>query len=886
MGLSLVIDGTSVATPPGSYQYVRVNLWLVTSDPVDKQGKAAADAWTWGSNQGARTLDKDSYNSVGVYNEGPDDTCNVYLPVHSWKDLPASGLALTGNLAEVLYHEGFHCVQNFMIGKESVEAMDRSPSWITEGSAAWVGADLAGQNSRSSWWTDWLVQTGRSLAARDYDAIGFYSALAQAGTDPWTRFADVFDANAGSTKLDSDASFSTFTSGTPTLADVWSPTYFRHPDWGSDWEPQGLGVSADHPPVGTIVPSTTPQTFDASALAVALRQIEKPSAKKVVVVSSGGPVRIRDDGTIEQVGFTRGAFCFSDDQCKPCPEANQQSNNARQATAPLRIGVTGMSGGDQVTVVLADRDKHCKDPEPDQWGRAVSPPPGGGGTSQEPPTPSPPCTTSCASSDGDPHLVTVDGFRYDFQAAGEFRALAAGDGFEVQVRQEMFGDHSNISANTAVAMSVMGDHVGVYMASGEPEVHLDGAVAHIDGTTKLAHGGTVSLDSGSVAVAWPDGSTVWAVPSRGGSTYGLHVIVSLDASRKAQTTGLLASAPGGRLTARDGTQVTYAAPQPGSQAYTDLFRTFGDSWRVSAAESLFDYPDKQHDEFDLRQFPDTATSLDTLSADDLARGRAACAGVRDPQRRDECTFDVGLTGETALADSYDVIEAVVAPAGVLVVGSTSPTRTVQSETADRYRLVITQPGTVYLRHGDVSDATGTVVSTLTDAGGATLATLPLDEDYGPFQVTPGVYTLSVEAPKDATATYSYSLLSVPPDQTFAISIGDTVDASTGTGAGNIESWGAKDVYSFSASAGDDLAVVGQDCTDATSILRWTLYLGDEEQTEGALSCGPSSDTVQITQDGSYRIEVTAAVTGITYGDFELPEGVGYDGRYGFQLQRR
>lgn len=38
-------------------------------------------------------------------------------------------------------------------------------------------------------------------------------------------------------------------------------------------------------------------------------------------------------------------------------------------------------------------------------------------------------------NDGDPHLTTVDGIHYDFQAAGEFVSLRDADGLEIQTRQ-------------------------------------------------------------------------------------------------------------------------------------------------------------------------------------------------------------------------------------------------------------------------------------------------------------------------------------------------------------------------------------------------------------------------------------------------------------------
>jgi TIR domain len=67
-------------------------------------------------------------------------------------------------------------------------------------------------------------------------------------------------------------------------------------------------------------------------------------------------------------------------------------------------------------------------------------------------------------------------------------------------------------------------------------------------------------------------------------------------------------------------------------------------------------------------------------------------------------------------------------------------------------------------------------------------------------VTGGRYTLTVGSKQSgATGLYSFALYDVPPPQRFDIRIGDTIsDGVPGPGAGYIESPGAQDVYSFTA----------------------------------------------------------------------------------------
>jgi len=61
------------------------------------------------------------------------------------------------------------------------------------------------------------------------------------------------------------------------------------------------------------------------------------------------------------------------------------------------------------------------------------------------------CRGGCGETNGDPHLLTFDKLRYDFQAAGEFVVTRNKKGdFEVQSRQQPWADSRYVSINTAV----------------------------------------------------------------------------------------------------------------------------------------------------------------------------------------------------------------------------------------------------------------------------------------------------------------------------------------------------------------------------------------------------------------------------------------------------
>ncbi len=90
----------------------------------------------------------------------------------------------------------------------------------------------------------------------------------------------------------------------------------------------------------------------------------------------------------------------------------------------------------------------------------------------------------------------------------------------------------------------------------------------------------------------------------------------------------------------------------------------------------------------------------------------------------------------------------------------------------------------------------------------------------------GTYTVAVRGANAATTgTYSFSLLLSPPPELFAIHFGDTVSEGVpAAGAGNVESPGARDVYSFDAAAGQTAIF---DLLDgANTRLAWSLTAPD------------------------------------------------------------
>lgn len=230
----------------------------------------------------------------------------------------------------------------------------------------------------------------------------------------------------------------------------------------------------------------------------------------------------------------------------------------------------------------------------------------------------PPHTATCGPTriEGDPHITTADGAHYDFQAAGEFISLRDANGSEIQTRQTPIattgpgtdshdGLSTCVSLNSAVAARV-GDHRVTYEPnlSGGPDpsglqLRIDGALTTLGPSgINLGGGGHVAqLTAGILEVDFPDGKTLFVTPQYW-TTYGkwyLNVDVSnagliTSDGGGAQLRGIAGPIPEGSwLPALPSGASMGAMPSSLPQRYSDLYHKFGEAWRVTRKDSLFDY---------------------------------------------------------------------------------------------------------------------------------------------------------------------------------------------------------------------------------------------------------------------------------------------------------
>ncbi len=284
------------------------------------------------------------------------------------------------------------------------------------------------------------------------------------------------------------------------------------------------------------------------------------------------------------------------------------------------------------------------------------------------------------SDNGDPHIRTIDGTNYDFQAVGEFTLLADRDGMVIQTRQTPVptatpitnaytGLTSCVSVNTAVA-ALVGSHRVSYQpggADGSLEFYVDGK--RLDLTAR-----TLNLDNNRVTGVPIDGKmalridfsnhAVLIATPRYWSSNDIHYL-NISVSHTHGDEGLMGKIPAGNWLPRlrSGAKL---GPKPKDlhERYVQLYKTFADSWRVTDRTSLFtyatgkstaDYTDKDWPTFQppckLKpgfEIPG-ATVLPAIPEDEA---KTVCQAVTEGDLFANCVADVSATGDKSFADGY------------------------------------------------------------------------------------------------------------------------------------------------------------------------------------------------------------------------------------------
>ena len=138
----------------------------------------------------------------------------------------------------------------------------------------------------------------------------------------------------------------------------------------------------------------------------------------------------------------------------------------------------------------------------------------------------------------------------------------------------------------------------------------------------------------------------------------------------------------------------------------------------------------------------------------------------------------------------------------------------------------------------------------------------------------GAYTLTVSSIADGTATYQFEIFQVVP-QHFNIAIGQVVNTNTAAGAGNIETPGAQDIYTFQATAGETVCFDAQSGSNCAAPIKWRCVDatggGPVDQAFAAGGpCGPADPgTLVLTNGGAYTLTVSSIADGTATYQFEI-----------------
>jgi hypothetical protein len=461
------------------------------------------------------------------------------------------------------------------------------------------------------------------------------------------------------------------------------------------------------------------------------------------------------------------------------------------------------------------------------------------------------CTGAhCGSTNGDPHLRTFDGLRYDFQAVGEFIAARNKSGsYEIQVRQEPWETSRIVSLNTSVALKMGKDTLEI-QAGKALELLVNGKRQALEAKT-LPGGGRIAIERGVVILVWTDGSKAYV---RSVGAYGLALSVQPSATLAGTLEGLLGDANGNSnndLRARGDSKTI-------KPVHDELYPKFADSWRISNDTSLFTYSrNKTTAAYTDRSFPDELHDPKKLAGYAAAEAFCRSMGITNHTVLANCALDVAVTGrpEFARAAVYEQSFAIRADLGgttwrltVKNPGET-PSATFDAKAGEKIYLDVPQSslpsqcGILDLHRPDGQEITsGCIINGQGEIDGIVL---PSD----------GTYTIRLTPSSEATGTAFLRLLRITDERISVTPDGKRVTAT-------ISKPGVVSYLTFNGKAGQRVYVDIPSSTlrSQCGIVR-LLKPDGSEFTSGCIINGRGEiDTAVLPENGQYTIAVNPSET--------------------------
>ena len=261
------------------------------------------------------------------------------------------------------------------------------------------------------------------------------------------------------------------------------------------------------------------------------------------------------------------------------------------------------------------------------------------------------CNGAGACTFGDPHLRSFDRVYFDFQAVGEFHyARSDEQDIDVQVRYQPAGFNA-VSSTQGIAARVDGQRITAVIGR-KNLIEINGTPV----TIKSGVGNTLVHESGiaierqnlNYKIKMPLGVLIYL------SSRGNHIDVEVISAehRLAGLGGSNDGIPENDLTIRGGASLPIEYTE---LSYEQLYRQFGDSWRITQEDSLFDYADGESTAtFTNLNYPEKILRLSDIDPAARAKAEEICreAGLKPGRAFDDCVYDVAVTNDKSFVQSY------------------------------------------------------------------------------------------------------------------------------------------------------------------------------------------------------------------------------------------
>ena len=500
---------------------------------------------------------------------------------------------------------------------------------------------------------------------------------------------------------------------------------------------------------------------------------------------------------------------------------------------------------------------------------------------------------------GDPHIVTLDGLGYDFQATGEYILVETLDGatnpFQVQVRFEPLDGSDLVSTTTRMAVVVGGVTVEIDANADDPLI-IGGVVPTAEqlalGAIDVDGNGTpdVFFDAAlsEFTVVLNDQNEQLKIKNMDGALNVCVFLADTPTGNQGNVRGLMGDADGtgdtsDDLALRDGTVLS----QP--VAFDTLYGDYAASWNLdgSAADLTSLFSDGVTVARDP-DFPIAVLTVDDLPADIREAAEAAVLAAQDPENPldpaifDAAVLDFALTGNPDFisgalglaAEQTDEAEPADAPALPATVNVSAVDATITEGDAGSQDVFFTfsrfgiTEGEVTVNFSIGGDIDGSDVSEATDFTGSVV--------FGDGETT---QTIAVEVLGDLQ-TEGDEALTVTIDSAAGEDEGDVVLVAGASATTTILTDDfAPEAQDDEFSTNEDTRVSGDvfadnqvedlaDNSDADadgddlSLVSITLSNGAVRAANGGLIILPSGAHLRINEDGSFDYDPFGFTVGL------------------------